>query len=130
MGGALSGIPRSAAGAGVAVTVKANRAADPIATIRRIAHPSVERSNNTPPLMHREALITRIRCTALQLLPLVAFGQQPVISMAWRQRRLESVILAGPGTRPDPQSSIPIQSGRAARAAAIAPRSPRQATGT
>jgi hypothetical protein len=42
MGGALSGIPRSAAGAGVAVTVKASKPADKIAKTRRMAHPSLQ----------------------------------------------------------------------------------------
>jgi hypothetical protein len=42
MGGAFNGIPRSAAGAGVAVTVKASKPADKIAKTRRMTHPSLQ----------------------------------------------------------------------------------------
>jgi hypothetical protein len=40
------------------VTVKANKAADPTAKIRRIVHPPSISSNNTLPLTRREAAIT------------------------------------------------------------------------
>src|SRR6516164_2474170 len=55
--GAFVGIPRSAADNGVVVTVKANKAADPIAKMRRMSNlPSISR-NNTLPLTRREAAI-------------------------------------------------------------------------
>jgi hypothetical protein len=50
IGGALSGIPRSAAGAGVAVIVKASRPADKIANMRRIAHPLLQFATILPRL--------------------------------------------------------------------------------
>jgi hypothetical protein len=56
--GAFVGIPRSAADNGVVVTVKANKAADPIAKMRRMSNPPSISRNNTLPLTRREAAIT------------------------------------------------------------------------
>ena len=56
--GAFVGMPRSAAYNGVVARVKANRAADPTAVMRRnIANPPFESSHSTVPIIFREGAL-------------------------------------------------------------------------
>ena len=131
MGGALSGIPRSAAKSGVGTALKVNRPASPAAIRRR-------RMTQVPLLLDR--IVSRPQ-RAVKLTPSSSHGicvrcdfwatkcHRAVNGAARRPRPQELVQSAGPGTRPGLRSLIPRRSGRATRVATTVPRSPSLAPG-
>ena len=131
MGGALSGIPRSAANTGVVVALKANRPASPTA-IRRsrmtqfplLLDRIVSRPQRAVKLTPSSSHVICVRCDFW-----ATKCHRAVNGAARRPRPQELVQSAGPGTRPDLRSSVLPRFGRATRVAATALRSPSLAPG-